>query len=41
MWNQEKGYILFATNKKVNSIDTFVKQISEEYGKKMEYRNRI
>ena len=34
MWNQDKGYILFATNKKVSSIDTFVKQISEEYRKR-------
>jgi hypothetical protein len=34
MWDQEKGYILFATNKKVSSIDTFVKQIPEEYRKR-------
>ncbi|MDD3246463.1 MAG: ISH3 family transposase [Methanosarcina sp.] len=34
MWDQEKGYILFATNKKVGMIDTFVKQIPEEYRKR-------
>jgi len=34
MWDQEKGYILFATNKKVSSIDTFVKKIPEEYRKR-------
>lgn len=34
MWDQEKGYILFATNKKVGSIDIFVKQIPEEYRKR-------
>jgi hypothetical protein len=34
MWDQEKGYILFATNKKVDSIDVFIKQISEEYRKR-------
>jgi hypothetical protein len=33
-WDQKKGYILFATNKKVGSIDTFVKQIPEEYRKR-------
>jgi hypothetical protein len=30
MWDQEKGYILCATNKKVGSIDIGVKQIPEE-----------
>jgi len=34
MWDQEKGYSLFATNKKVGLIDTFVKQIPEEYRKR-------
>lgn len=34
MWDQEKGYILFATNKKVGSIEIFVKQIPEEYRKR-------
>jgi hypothetical protein len=34
MWDQEKGYILFATNKKVSSIDIFVKKIPEEYRKR-------
>jgi hypothetical protein len=34
MWDQKKGYILFATNKKVSSVDTFVKQIPEEYRKR-------
>ena len=34
MWDQEKGYILFATNKKISSIDTFVKQIHQEYRKR-------
>ena len=33
-WDQEKGYILFATNKKVGLIDIFVKQIPEEYRKR-------
>ncbi|MGZ5501683.1 MAG: ISH3 family transposase [Nitrososphaeraceae archaeon] len=32
--DQEKGYILFATNKKVGLIDTFTKQIPEEYRKR-------
>jgi hypothetical protein len=34
MWDQKKGYILFATNKKMGLIDTFVKQIPEEYRKR-------
>ena len=34
VWDQEKGYSLFATNKKMSSIDTFVKQIPEEYRKR-------
>jgi Transposase DDE domain len=34
MWDQEKGYSLFATNKKMSSIDIFVKQIPEEYRKR-------
>ncbi len=34
IWDPERGYILFATNKKVGSIDTFVKQIPEEYRKR-------
>ena len=34
IWDQEKGYILFATNKKVDSIDTFVKKIPQEYRKR-------
>lgn len=34
MWDQEKGYSLFATNKKMGSIETFVKQIPEEYRKR-------
>jgi hypothetical protein len=33
-WDKEKGYILFATNKKVDSIDTFVKKIPQEYRKR-------
>ena len=32
--DQVKGYILFATNKKVGLIDTFTKQIPEEYRKR-------
>ena len=34
MWDQEKGYILFATNKILSSIDIFVKQIPPEYRKR-------
>jgi IS4 transposase len=34
VWDKEKEYRIFATNKKVGSIDTFVKQIPEEYRKR-------
>jgi hypothetical protein len=34
IWDQEKGYSLFATNKKMSSIDTFLKEIPEEYRKR-------
>lgn len=34
VWDKEKKYSIFATNKKVSSIDTFVKQIPEEYRKR-------
>lgn len=34
IWDQEKGYILFATNRKMGSIDAFIKQIPEEYRKR-------
>jgi len=34
LWDQEKGYSLFATNKKMSSIDTFLKKIPEEYRKR-------
>ena len=34
IWDQEKGYILFATNRKMGSIEAFIKQIPEEYRKR-------
>jgi hypothetical protein len=34
IWDQEKGYSLFAKNKKMSSIDTFLKEIPEEYRKR-------
>ena len=34
IWDQEKGYILFATNRKMGSIDAFIKQMPEEYRKR-------
>jgi len=31
MYDKEKGYVLFATNKKVLSSEKFIKNVPEEY----------